>query len=191
MERPFLVPIADLFIELSFFVELIFVTVTLTGLVIILAIVLPSWVVTGGVIPVVSLVPSIIIPVSVISVIPVISVSLNRYTEHLVLVGSAPPTANVLLPPPTCFVVRFSGLVALAYLTSYIYTVPLCDLWNGRVSIENTWCILAWNVRHSCKSYIESLAESGGPHLSVVHVVVSPRLAMNSTFPFPQTRSIT
>ena len=87
-------------------------------------------------------------------------------------VGSTPLAASALLSPPDRFVVQFAGLVALADSAGYIHTVPLCGFWNDRVSIENSWCILAPNVRHSGKSYIESLAGSGGPHLSVAHAEV-------------------
>ena len=70
----------------------------------------------------------------------------DHYTGHLVPVGSAPLAANILLSPPDCFVVQFAGLVALADSVGYIRIVPLCGFWNGRVSIENSWCILAPNV---------------------------------------------
>ena len=101
-------------------------------------------------------------------------------------VGSAPLAANVLVSPPDRFVVQFAGLVALADLVGYIRIVPLCGFWNGRVSIENSWCILTPNVRYSGKSCIESLARSGGLHLSVVHAEVRPGLAMSLIFPFPE-----
>ena len=105
------------------------------------------------------------------------------------LVGSAPLTASILPSPPDCFMVQFARLVVLADSAGYIHTVPLCGFWNGRVSIENSWCIPAPNVRHSGKSYMESLAGSGGPHLSIAHAEVRPGLAMSLIFPFPELGS--
>ena len=103
------------------------------------------------------------------------------------IVTSPLRTASILLSPPARFVVRSAGLVALADSTGYIHTVPLCGSWNGKVSIENSWCTLTPNDRHLGKSCIESLAGNGDLHLSVAHPEVHPGLAMSLIFPFPNS----
>ena len=101
-----------LFIEMVFFVEMLFVSVTLTGLIVILAILFPSSVVTGGVIPVVSLILSIIILVFFISIIPVVSVS------------------SIIVPNILCRPVTLLSQLAFFFLLSVASWFNFPDRWH-------------------------------------------------------------